>query len=213
MELLDTAVTSPWFVLVLFVVAAVDAFFPVVPSESMVITAGVYAADGRPQVAAVVAAAALGAFAGDHVAYALGRVVGGRWGRGPRWARRAVAERGGLILVVARYVPGGRTAVTATMGAVGFPAREFAGYAAVAAVTWALYGTLLGYVGGRAFEDDPILGVAVGLGLALGVTAVVEAVRYVRTRRKSGSPADDRALPAPEPASYGVGRHDDAEER
>lgn len=35
---LDTAVTSPWFYLALFVVAALDGFFPVVPSESMVIT-------------------------------------------------------------------------------------------------------------------------------------------------------------------------------
>ncbi|GAA4312570.1 hypothetical protein GCM10023178_75320 [Actinomadura luteofluorescens] len=93
-------------------------------------------------------------------------------------------ERGGLILVVARYVPGGRTAVTLTMGAVGYRLRSFSLFAAVAAVSWALYGALLGYVGGVAFEDDPLKGVAVGLGLALGVTGAVEAVRFARRRRR-----------------------------
>ncbi|TDD59363.1 DedA family protein, partial [Actinomadura rubrisoli] len=77
MDLLHTAVTSPWFYLALFAVAAIDGFFPVVPSESMVITGGVYAASGRPNLALVVVLAALGAFIGDHVAYFIGRGSGG----------------------------------------------------------------------------------------------------------------------------------------
>ncbi|MEU5993700.1 DedA family protein [Spirillospora sp. NPDC047418] len=198
--LVDTAVTSPWFYLVLFAIAAIDGFFPVVPSESLVITAGVYAASGRPELVLVVVLAALGAFTGDHVSFLVGRRAGGRWVRGLRpgtrrhaafeWARRTMADRGGLILVVARYVPGGRTAVTVTMGAVGYRLRWFSLFAAVAAVSWGLYGALLGYVGGVAFEDDPVKGVAVGLGLALSVTAVVEGVRFVRRRRA--------AVPEPE---------------
>ncbi|TDE15178.1 DedA family protein, partial [Actinomadura sp. 6K520] len=67
MGAVGTAVSSPWFYLVLFAVAALDGFFPVVPSESLVITAGVYAASGRPELEWVVVAAALGAFTGDHV--------------------------------------------------------------------------------------------------------------------------------------------------
>ncbi|MEU8124826.1 DedA family protein [Spirillospora sp. NPDC049024] len=197
MGVVDTAVTSPWFYLALFAVAALDGFFPVVPSESMLITGGVYAASGRPELAPVVAVAALGAFAGDHVSYLVGRRAGGRLVRGARpgtrrhgafgWARRTMAERGGLILVVARYVPGGRTAVTVTMGAVGFRLRSFSLFAAVAAVSWGLYGALLGYAGGVAFEDDPLKGVAVGLGLALGVTAVVEGARFARRRRRGAA--------------------------
>lgn len=100
-----------------------------------------------------------------------------------------MAERGGLILVVARYVPGGRTAVTLTMGAVGYRLRSFSLFAVVAAVSWGLYGALLGYAGGVAFEHDPLKGVAVGIGLALSVTAVVEAVRFVRRRRRGGAAA------------------------
>ncbi|URM93367.1 MULTISPECIES: DedA family protein [Actinomadura] len=197
MGVVDTAVTSPWFYLVLFAVAAIDGFFPVVPSESLVITAGVYAASGEPRLGWVVVLAALGAFTGDHVSFLVGRRAGGRLVRGARpgsrrdaafgWARRTMAERGGLILVVARYVPGGRTAVTVTMGAVGYRLRSFSLFAVVAAVSWAVYGALLGYVGGVAFEHDPVKGVAVGLGLALSVTVVVEAVRYVRHRRARGA--------------------------
>jgi membrane protein DedA with SNARE-associated domain len=213
----DTAVTSPWFYLVLFAVAAVDGFFPVVPSESLVITAGVYAVSGRPEPVLVVVLAALGAFTGDHVSFLVGRRAGGRWVRGLRpgtrrhaafgWARRTMAERGGLILVVARYVPGGRTAVTVTMGAVGYRLRWFSLFAAVAAVSWGLYGTLLGYVGGVAFEDDPVRGVAVGLGLALSVTAVVEGVRLAGRRRRAAG-----AGPEPEPGSEsGPGSRRDGE--
>ncbi|MFI0408933.1 DedA family protein [Actinomadura sp. 3N508] len=197
MGLVDTAVTSPWFYVALFAVAVLDGFFPVVPSESVVITGGVYAASGEPELVLVVVLAALGAFVGDHVSYLIGRGSRGRVLRAMRpgsrrhaafgWARRTLAERGGLILVVARYVPGGRTAVTLTMGAVGFRARSFALFAGVAAVSWGLYGGLLGYVGGHAFEDQPLKGVAVGIGLALSVTAVVEGVRFLRRRRATAA--------------------------
>ncbi|QKG19035.1 DedA family membrane protein [Actinomadura verrucosospora] len=196
MGFLGSAVSSPWFCLALFAVALLDGFFPVVPSESMVIAGGVYAASGSPDLALVVVSAAAGAFAGDHVAYLLGRGPGGRLLRRARPGTRrhgalvraadALAERGGLVLVVARYVPGGRTAVTVTMGAVGFPVRRFSLFAGVAAVSWGLYGGLLGYVGGAAFEEDPVKGVAVGLGLALSVTGAVEGVRWARRRRRGG---------------------------
>jgi len=192
-QVLHAAVASPWFYVALFAVAVIDGFFPAVPSESLVITGGVYAASGEPDVVAVVVLAALGAFTGDHVSYLVGRLWGGRLvarapagsrrGRALGWARGVLDERGGLFLVVARYVPGGRTAVTVAMGSVGYPVRSFALFAGLAAVGWAVYGAVLGYVGGVAFGEDPVRGVAMGLGLAVAVTVVVEAVRFVRRRR------------------------------
>ncbi|GAA2440238.1 hypothetical protein GCM10010191_64810 [Actinomadura vinacea] len=194
LDVLHAAVTSPWFYVALFAVATIDGFFPVVPSESMVITGGVYAASGEPDLALVIVLAALGAFAGDHISYLVGRGSGGRLLARARpgsrrdkalaWSRRVMDERGGLILVVARYVPGGRTAVTLTMGAVGYRLRSFSLFAAVAAVSWAVYGGLLGFVGGKAFEHDPVKGVALGIGLALTLTVVVESVRFVRGRSR-----------------------------
>ncbi|SCG46738.1 DedA family protein [Micromonospora halophytica] len=192
LDLLRHTVTSPWVYLVIFAVTAVDAFFPAVPGETVVITAGVFAAGGEPVLVAVIVAAALGALVGDHVSYAIGRGGGAhrlarlpadsRRRAGSEWARRAVDRRGGSILTASRYVPGGRTAVTLTMGAVRYPLPRFLFFDALAAGTWALYCGLLGYFGGLAFERDPVKGLLVGVGLSLAVTGLVELARWLRRR-------------------------------
>lgn len=205
-ELLESAITSPWVYLALFAIAVLDGFFPVVPSETMVITAGVFAASGEPNLAAVIAVAALGAFLGDHISYAIGRRVGAGLMRGGKrrkafeWAANALAVRGGLLLVVARYVPGGRTAATMTTGAVGYPLRRFTAFDALAAGSWALYSALVGYLGGAAFEHDKLKGLLFGLGLAFGVTVLVEVVRFIRKRSQQARLVrDDRGLhPVPD---------------
>ncbi|MEU4771249.1 DedA family protein [Micromonospora sp. NPDC023644] len=198
LDLLRQLVTSPWVYLLIFGLTAVDAFFPAVPGEAAVITAAVLATGGNPSLVAVIVAAALGACAGDHVSYAIGRGGGAnRLARFPadsrrrassEWARRAVHRRGGLILTTARYVPGGRTAVTLTMGAVRYPLRSFLLFDAVAAVSWALYCALLGYFGGLAFERDPIKGILAGVGLSLAITLLLESFRWLRHRRGHATP-------------------------
>ncbi|WP_328851039.1 DedA family protein [Micromonospora globbae] len=193
LDLLRETVTSPWVYLILVAVTAVDAFFPAVPSEAAVITAAVLSASaGHPHIVGVIASAAAGALIGDHISYAIGRGGGSRRltrlpersrrRAGSEWARRAIDRRGGVILTISRYIPGGRTAVTLTMGAVRYPRRSFLLFDAVAAVTWGLYCALLGYFGGLAFERDPIKGVVAGLGLSIGVTLALEGFRALRRR-------------------------------
>lgn len=191
--LLHGAVTSLWVYPALFVCAMLDGVVPVFPAETLVITAGLYAAQGRPSLLLVVVLAAAGACAGDHIAYLLGRASGGRiraWaGRGPRreaafaWAERGLAVRGGLVLVAARYVAGGRNATTLTMGAVGYPLRSFSSYDVVGAGSWALFSALLGYVGGVAFEQHPVKGLLFGLSTAVAIMVLAESLRTVRRRR------------------------------
>ncbi len=193
LHFVETLMGSPWVYAALLAFAAIDGFFPLVPSESLVITAGVFAAAGEPALPLVILVAAAGAFAGDHVAYLLGRTAGGRLGddagEGSRkrtafaWAGRILDQRGGLIIVVCRYIPGARTAITMTAGAVRYPLRRFSVFDGMAALSWGAYSALVGYIGGAAFEDDPFKGLALGLGLALSVTAVVEAVRHLRARQ------------------------------
>lgn len=193
MNVLHGVITSPWIYLLIFGIAAVDGFFPVVPSESLVITAGVYAAGGEPHLGGVIVVAAAGALTGDHISYLIGRTSSGRLDRwlrpggrrhtAFRWAGRVLGERGGLILVVARYIPGGRTAATMTMGAVRHPLRSFVPYAVLAAASWGVYSAAIGYLGGRAFEDDPLRGLAAGIGLAITITVTVEGVRCLRRGR------------------------------
>jgi hypothetical protein len=45
---------------------------------------------------------------------------------------------------------------------------------------------MIGYVGGHAFEDNPLLGLGVGLGIALSITGLVELIRHriARNRRR-----------------------------
>jgi membrane-associated protein len=190
LDFLHQVITSPWVYAVILAVALVDAFFPLVPGETAVITAGVFAAStGTPNLALVIVAAAVGAFVGDHVSYRLGRSSIGRLRGKPRtqavfdWADRALRERGGLVLVIARYIPGGRTATTLTAGAVNYSPRRFAFFDAIAALSWGCYSALIGYVGGAAFENDPIRGLLLGFAIAAGVTVAVEVTRYVRKRR------------------------------
>ena len=192
LEYVEGAMGSPWVYLALFAFAAIDGFFPLVPSESLVISAGVFAAAGEPNLVGIVAAAAVGAFTGDHVSYAFGRTAGGRLRERARpgsrkaagfdRAGRLLAERGGTIIVVCRYIPGARTAITLTAGAVAYPLRTFSLFDGIAGLSWATYSALVGYVGGAAFESDPWKGLALGLGLALGVSATVELVRHLRRR-------------------------------
>ena len=74
--LIEGVLSSPWGLLGIAVVATVDGFFPVVPSESLVVTAGAFAAGGDQSLALIIAAGALGAFTGDHISYFFGRRAG-----------------------------------------------------------------------------------------------------------------------------------------
>ena len=197
-DYVEGAMGSPWIYAALLALAMVDAFFPAVPSESLMVSAGVFAASGQPDLVGIIAAAAAGAFAGDHISYLLGRTAGGRLlRRAAPGSRKAAAlerggrlldDRGGTILIVCRYIPGARTAITLTAGAVAYPLRRFSMFDGIAALSWGAYSALVGYLGGAAFEDEPLKGLALGLGIALTVTLMVEVVRHVRRRAQPCMP-------------------------
>lgn len=186
-SLTELVSASPWTYALVFAFATLDVLIPLVPSETAAIAAGVLAGTGELTLGLVIAAAAAGAFLGDNSSYALGRTAGqvasrpifrGAKGRARRrWAERTLDRRGGYLIVVARFIPGGRTAATLTAGVTSMRWPRFLRFAAVAAVLWASFAAGLGYVGGRAFEQQPLLGLAVGLGLATAITLGVELAR------------------------------------
>jgi membrane protein DedA with SNARE-associated domain len=185
---------SGWAYLIVFVLAVLDALVPVVPSETSVITAGVVASAGDLSLPMVIAAAAAGAFVGDNTAYFVGHRYGTRINdrfftsenakKRIEWAHRQIEERGGELIVIGRFIPGGRTAVTLSAGTLGYPWRKFAIFDAVAAVVWASYAALLGYLGGHAFEDAPWKGLILALAIAFSVAGAVELVRWYLKRRR-----------------------------
>jgi membrane-associated protein len=186
-SLTDLVSSSPWTYVAIFVIAALDAVLPIVPSESTLVAAGVVAGVGDLELGLVIALGAAGAFAGDNGGYGLGHALDRRVRRflfsgdaGRRrleFVERAFARRGGSMIVIGRFIPGGRTAVTFTAGATSYRYRRFATFALSAAVLWSTYATLLGYAGGKAYEDDPLKALLLGFGIALVGAVLVEAIR------------------------------------
>ena len=190
--LIDLLTGSEWTYPLLFAICAGDAVLPALPSETAMIVCGIQAARGQLSLPWVIVIGAAGAFTGDNSSYALGRFVGqpiaDRFFSGERarkrldWARGFLRERGSYVLIVARFVPGGRTATTFTSGLVHMKwLVRFVPYIAVAAVLWACYGALLGYLGGRTFKDQPLLALLVAFGIAAAFGGVAELWRRLRS--------------------------------
>jgi membrane-associated protein len=181
---------SPLTYGVLFLVSALDAFFPLVPSETAVIAAGTLAGSGDLLLYLVIPAAALGAFAGDNVSYGLGALFGERAAkrlfsgekgrRRLKKAQRLLDRYGAIVIIAARFIPGGRTATTFAAGTLDMTWRRFLLYDAIAATVWAVYAGLIGYLGGSAFREDIWKALALGFGIAIAVTAAIELVRRLR---------------------------------
>jgi membrane protein DedA with SNARE-associated domain len=181
--------------LIAVVLPALDAVFPVLPSETAVIALGVATAGSTdPRIALLVACAAAGAFLGDNLSYLIGRRFGpwaerrffatDKGARSRAWAERSLRRFGMQLIIVCRFIPGGRTAVTLTCGLIGYPRRRFVTATAIAAVIWALYAFFIGRLGGKAFEDEPWAGFLAAFGGTVVISVLIEAARRIRTRWK-----------------------------
>lgn len=191
--LVDLVSVSPWAYAAILTIAALDSVFPVVPSETTVVSAGVLAGSGDLDIGFVIAAGAMGAFVGDTGAYTLGRLFRPRLERRlarsekarkrRAWAEGTLERHGGVVILVARFVPGGRSAATLTAGLVRMRRARFLPYAAVAGIVWAAFAGLLGYAGGKTFEDHPHIAFAAAFGAAGAVALAIEGVRRWRRWR------------------------------
>ncbi|GAB1643102.1 DedA family protein [Krasilnikovia sp. MM14-A1259] len=178
-DLLTAVATPAWAYLALFGFLAADAMVPVVPIQAIMITSGALTVYGNLSLPLVIAVGTLGMFTGDSIAFVLGRTAGG--GRvGDRLAalrhrfaprhdavlgesrtRRAAARftrglrrPGPLVLLLCRFVPGGRMAAGYHAGRRGYPIKWFVAYDGLAAIGWATYGGLVGHVGGTAVTQS-----------------------------------------------------------
>ena len=188
-EIADAALdiaTSPWVYAVVFLLTVLDAFFVIVPSETVVVALGALAlSTGSPQLGVLIPVAAAAAILGDSLTYWLGRVVGLRrfaWMRRPRvirilkWAGRSLDERAAAVLLTARFVPFGRVAVNLTAGASNFRYPRFLALTAIAGVCWATYTSVVGALFGAWFDGNPLLAVVVSVIVALTLGVVVDRV-------------------------------------
>lgn len=187
-EVSQSAITYP----VLSFAAATDVLIPLIPSETIVITASVLAAQGELLIWVIVPAVAVGAFIGDNLCYWLGRKIGdpiadrvfdGDEGQARlQWAEEALRRRGAILIGIGRFIPGGRTATTFAAGTLEMPYRQFLVADAVAASLWALYVSMLGYLGGETFKDSLWLPLAASFAAAMAVGGGLEVWRRLQSR-------------------------------
>jgi membrane-associated protein len=177
---------DPWVYLLVFVCCTVDGFFPPFPSESVVVAlASLIVSQGVPNPWLLFAVAALGAFAGDNIAYSIGKGIGTtrfRWMHRPRirqsfdWAGDELAKRPASLILVARFVPIGRVAVNLTAGALGYSRRNFTALTVMSGIIWAGYSVAIGALAGSWFEHNHLLGMLVAMVVAVVLGLVVDRV-------------------------------------
>jgi membrane protein DedA with SNARE-associated domain len=188
-SLVELVTASGWVYPLILGIAALDAVFPLVPSEATVIAAGALAGTGDLVLSFVLLAAAGGAVIGDNVAYLIGHTgqaqVSRRVLRSSRWqariarAEKMLRERSATIIVVSRFIPGGRTATMLSAGLVGLPWPRFAAYDLAAGILWAGYASVVGLIGGKAFADKPLHALLVAFALAAALALLIESGRRV----------------------------------
>ncbi|MFE9725228.1 DedA family protein [Streptomyces sp. NPDC005794] len=202
---------SPWIYAVVALSVLLDVFLPVLPSGVLVIAAAtaaaastttVTAAAGEatrqvPSLLVLTLCAATASVLGDLVAYRLAWRGGDRLDRAIARSRRltsaqerlgaALSRGGGMLVVIARFAPAGRSVVSLGAGAAHRRVKEFLPWSAVAGVAWAVYSVGLGYFGGQ-WLGAGWLGTAVSV-LALFLAGALAALVVRR-------PAHTLAVPA-----------------
>ncbi|MFJ5935478.1 DedA family protein [Streptomyces sp. NPDC093071] len=164
---LRSLTAGPWIYPVVATSILLDVFLPVLPSGFLVITAATAATAATatasspdvPSLLPLLLCAATASVLGDFLAYRLARRGGARLDRAIARSRRltvaqerlgtALARGGGLLVVLARFAPAGRSVVSLGAGAAKRRSKEFLPWSALAGVVWASYSVGLGWLGGQ----------------------------------------------------------------
>jgi membrane protein DedA with SNARE-associated domain len=160
-----------WGYLLLFALTAA----PLMPNGSLVMASAALAGQGHMSAALVVLAVLSGTLSGDLLLYGFVRwtrhrlpghrarpVSRGLRGRFLRLLRRAEAQvhrNGTAVLVMMRFIPGGRATGAAAAGLGSYPATRYATAAILAETSWTALYVTVGYTGGKA-APGPLLAVA-----------------------------------------------------
>ncbi|MEV7234804.1 VTT domain-containing protein [Streptomyces sp. NPDC051020] len=181
----------------LFLLVALGALVPVVPTGALVSSAAVVAFHQADPFALLVvfAVASAAAFLGDICLYWLGQ-RGVRSKNGSKWlrtirdraapeqlaqAQQKLDEHGAVVLVLSRLVPAGRIPVMLACLLGRMPLRRFARGDIPACLAWAATYQLIGIMGGSLFPK-PWQGVVAAVGLTLLISASPAVWRRMRAR-------------------------------
>lgn len=130
------------------------------PGDTLLLSAGVFAAQGKLPLALTIAVVAAAAIAGDNIGYQIGRSLGPRLFRKKdslifrhdyiMRAEKFYEKYGSKTMLLAHFVPVIRTFAPVTAGAGHMVRRKFILFDAIGDIAWAIIVTLLGFfVGSR----------------------------------------------------------------
>lgn len=146
--------------LIVFLETGALVFF--LPGDSLLVTAGLYAARGSLDLATMNLLLIPMAVLGDALSYYIGRRAGPRLFNRPRSrlfnpqhlrdAHDFYERHGGGAIILARFVPLLRTFVPVVAGAAQMSYRRFAGYNVIGGAAWVISMTFIGYFLGNFFE-------------------------------------------------------------
>jgi membrane protein DedA with SNARE-associated domain len=179
----------------------VENFGVPVPGETILVAASVYAGAGRLSIAAVGVIAVLAAIAGNCIGYVIGYYGGHalvlRFGKyvfltSERWdrAERFFARRGGLVVVVGRFIEGLRQLAGIIAGTAEMPFRRFLFFTTLGAVLWVGVWAPVGYLAGGHIGTiySTATRYSVYLLVALVLLLAAWTVRAVLRRRRRPAP-------------------------
>lgn len=184
--------TSPWALVITFLLCIVDGFFPPLPSESIVIAlAALTITSEGPNLFLLWAIAALGAFLGDQVAYSIGERIPVKKipflnrGRGARAYARAgvlLLSHGPVFIMGARFIPIGRIAVNMGAGSIGYRRSTFSIVDALSSMLWAGYSIAIGIGAAHILDGHPLLSMVLGIVVGVLLGAIVSKLISVLQR-------------------------------
>jgi membrane-associated protein len=189
-------------IIALIVFLETGALIALLPGDSLLVVAGLYAARGTLNVWALLIVLPICAIVGDAVSYWIGQKSGPRIFNRPKSrlfnpahmtaARAFYDNHGGKAIIIARFMPLVRTFVPVVAGVAGMPYRRFVVYNVVGGVTWVASMTLMGYFLGQ-FEIvsrhlEKLIILVVLVSIAPGIVA------WWRNRKKPPPPSLDASV-------------------
>ncbi|MEB2285947.1 MAG: VTT domain-containing protein [Myxococcales bacterium] len=166
------------------------------PGDSLLVTAGVFAAAGHLDIWTLLTAVSAAAVIGDQVGYYIGARTGPRifaredsllFKRAHLMRAHAFYERhGGKTIILARFVPIVRTFAPVVAGVAEMEYRKFVTYNVVGGILWVWSMALLGYSLGRVIPDiDRQIHIVIGVVIVLSL--LPGAFEIWRARRESAA--------------------------
>ena len=171
----------------------------VIPGETAAVLGGVLASRGRVSLPLLIVVVVAAAVTGPLIGYEIGRHLGGRVIAARRMRRVAsgmdraqavVHRRGGLAVLLGRFVAILRALVPAVAGTTRMPYRTFLIYNMLGGLIWGIGYCLLGYVAGSAYAAiERTVGTGVAIVVAVAVLGGLGFWLVRRHRREQASPA------------------------